>query len=235
MVTGNLIGWMQDIDNNGVISLLDDIVYYRSQGMSSMPGLAIDENDHIYFVYSSVTELYDNCLYNYRHVWFRRSPDNGQTWGDFIDINGGLTGYMNENVFPSLSYNNGYLGLIFQQDCDPGLAVQFPYHPYIENQIKYVNLDDYVFPQTTMHENKSVPEFSVSPNPASGMVRISGEYKNPCSIKIIDLAGKIIFNQSVYQKSKVVWLDLTGIPAGIYILKIASGENRFTEKLVIKN
>ncbi|MBC8486176.1 MAG: T9SS type A sorting domain-containing protein [Bacteroidetes bacterium] len=42
-------------------------------------------------------------------------------------------------------------------------------------------------------------------------------------------------NQSVYQKSKVVWLDLTGIPAGIYILKIVSGENRFAEKLVIKN
>ncbi|MCD4788939.1 MAG: T9SS type A sorting domain-containing protein, partial [Bacteroidales bacterium] len=103
------------------------------------------------------------------------------------------------------------------------------------NVIKYVNLDDYVFPQTTMHENKSVPVISVSPNPASGMVRISGEFKNPCSVKIVDLAGKIILNQSVYQKSKVVWLDLTGIPAGIYILKFISGDNRFTQKLVIKN
>lgn len=235
MVTGNLIGWMQDIDNNGVISLLDDIVYYRSQGMSSMPTLAIDENDHIYLVFSSVTESYDNGLYNYRHVWFRRSPDNGQTWDDFIDINGGLIGYLNENVFPSLFYNNGHLDLIFQQDPEPGLAIQWQYHPYIENVIKYVNLDDYVFPQTTMHENKSVPVISVSPNPASGMVRISGEFKNPCSVKIVDLAGKIILNQSVYQKSKVVWLDLTGIPAGIYILKFISGDNRFTQKLVIKN
>ena len=86
-----------------------------------------------------------------------------------------------------------------------------------------------------MHENRSVQAISVSPIPASGMIKISSEFKTPCSVKIVDLAGKIIFNQSIYDNSKTVSLDLTGIPAGIYILEITSGNKSVVEKIVLKN
>ncbi|MEZ5147249.1 MAG: hypothetical protein R2759_09245 [Bacteroidales bacterium] len=66
----NLIGWSQDIDNNGTLDFTDEIGLYWL-GLSSMPQLVVNDWGQLYLVYSSVTEGYDNGLKNFRHLWIR--------------------------------------------------------------------------------------------------------------------------------------------------------------------
>ena len=109
----NLIGWMQDINNNGTLDIMGEPGIYYS-GTSSMPQLVIDEQNNVFLIYSSVTETYNNGIQDYRHLWARGSNDNGQTWGDFVDLNYDLIYTFSECVFPSCSPTsdgNIHLGL----------------------------------------------------------------------------------------------------------------------------
>ncbi len=121
----NFIGWEQDINNNGTWDILGDVgTYYL--GSSSMPQLVIDETNNIFLVFSSVTETFNNGTQDYRHLWARGSDDNGQTWGDFIDVTDDFA--FSECVFPSCSpSSNEYLHLIFQEDNEPGMAIRGDY------------------------------------------------------------------------------------------------------------
>ena len=234
MESGQLVGWSQEINNNGQLEFISDPVRYRQGGMSNMPSL-VSQYDNLYLVYSSVTELYDNGIENFRHIWFRSSTDNGDSWGEFYDINGGLVGGFEENIFPCLAVNEDHLGLIFQQDFEPGLASLGQYHPYIENQIKYVNLDDYLFPPVGLEIKPSTPEFVISPIPAKECINIKGELQSGDLIEIVEMSGKVIVHHYVKQKTNWLKLNLGRIPTGINILRITSKEIYFTERIVISD
>jgi hypothetical protein len=135
----NLIGWSQDINGNGQLDILNDFGKYFL-GFSSMPQLVIDNTNNIFLVYSSVTEGFDNGNQNYRHIWARGSNDNGQNWGEFIDLNSNLIYIFSECVFPSLSpTTDNSIHLIFQEDNEPGIAVIGDFDPYGDNKIIYQN------------------------------------------------------------------------------------------------
>ncbi|HRX97550.1 MAG TPA: carboxypeptidase regulatory-like domain-containing protein, partial [Bacteroidales bacterium] len=136
----NLIGWMQDIDGNGSIEILDDFgTYYL--GMSSMPQLVIDEYNNVFLFYSSLNEGYDNGIQNYRHIWARGSNDGGITWGNFIDINSDLVFIFSECVFPSCAtLTDDNIHLIFMEDNEPGMAVRGDEDPYGINYIQYMSV-----------------------------------------------------------------------------------------------
>lgn len=57
--TGNLIAYNLDLNNNGVLDIVDDYGKY-DVGASSMPQLVIDQYNDIWMIYSGVTEGYDN-------------------------------------------------------------------------------------------------------------------------------------------------------------------------------
>lgn len=137
----NLIGWTQDINNNGTWDILGEVgLYYL--GTSSMPQLVIDEMNQIFLFYSSITETYNQGAQDYRHIWARASANNGQTWGDFVDLNSDLMYIFSECVFPSCApITDNYLHLIFQEDIEPGMAVRGDMDPYTDNYIQYIGID----------------------------------------------------------------------------------------------
>ncbi|MBN3034981.1 MAG: hypothetical protein JW861_05300, partial [Bacteroidales bacterium] len=137
----NLIGWTQDINNNGTIDFLPDIQSYRELGISTMPNITIDDNNNVFVVYSSTTEGYDNGTYNYKHIWARGSADGGNTWGNFYDLNTDLIHIFDECIYPVMAGStNDQIHLIYNTDADPGLALDDD-HPYQENRINYYRLD----------------------------------------------------------------------------------------------
>jgi hypothetical protein len=231
LATGNLVGWAQDIDGDGEV-IFDGLLFYKAQGISSMPALAIDEMNNLYLVFSSITEFYSNFNFNYRHLWSRRYSNDDQAWGEFYDINGGLVGGFDENVFPSLSYNAGHLGLIYQYDPEPGTAIH-DQHAFIENQIVYTNLDEWLLPATGIKQPQNI-FFSIYPNPTDGKFSVKINDIETADLKIFNAVGQTVFSFDKNHLDQNVEIDLSDQPNGIYFIKLnAKGETQ-VEKLVLK-
>ena len=71
-------------------------------------------------------------------------------------------------------------------------------------------------------------EISIYPNPTNGIVTIGG--KNILGIKVIDIAGRIIYEYEKYTAQ----IDLSEIDTGVYFIYIQTENNKYTEKLIIQ-
>ena len=90
----------------------------------------------------------------------------------------------------------------------------------------------YVDNCTNIHNNTTV-EFSISPNPNNGTfdIVVPNIYENT-TVEILDLSGKIIFNEILSQKKQR--LDINNISRGVYLISVNQNGNTKTEKLIIK-
>jgi hypothetical protein len=81
-------------------------------------------------------------------------------------------------------------------------------------------------------QEQSQPElFSVFPNPSNGSFTIDfGNHHNFKEITIIDLLGKIYFEQSINNQSKI---NIDNLPNGVYILTAIDNENKMTNQKII--
>ena len=81
----NYIGWTQDVDGDGEITLVENLpMAYREIGFSTMPAITVDDNGRVFVAWSSTTETYDNFDYNFKKIW-ARAFDNGE-WGPFLHV-----------------------------------------------------------------------------------------------------------------------------------------------------
>jgi len=135
---GSLIAWMQDINGNGQLDIVGLPDSYNHLGPTSMPQLAIDNNNMICLLYSGITETFDNGSLNYRHIWGVCSGDGGQTWGFFEDFTGDVLHAYDECVFPSIATKvDDKFYCIYQADNEPGLS-NIPGDNYIRYLAPYL-------------------------------------------------------------------------------------------------
>lgn len=85
----------------------------------------------------------------------------------------------------------------------------------------------------TIAEENIAQQIRVFPNPASNTITIilpEVHFKN-INIALFDLTGKemISVNNAAYQNQQ---LDVSIIPAGLYLLQISSGENKMITTLI---
>ena len=99
-----------------------------------------------------------------------------------------------------------------------------------------IDLLEFILVTTGIQANPVETLFSLYPNPANDRVSIKASEKvhDISSISVVDLNGKTIrlkanpsFAGGIYE------LDLSGIPNGIYFLKITTGKDVLNSKLVI--
>lgn len=75
-------------------------------------------------------------------------------------------------------------------------------------------------------------ELSVYPNPTSGIVNlVSG--RNIDNVNVYDVSGRLVKTVNKISSDKTV-LDLSSLSSGTYILKIQTGKNVVTKKVIIK-
>ncbi len=89
----NLIAWLQDITGN--------FATYPTPGLIIMPQIVISDQNEIYVIFNTVTE--NIGTQDYRHLWARASPDGGNHWGDFYNLNADLIHSFDECIYPSAS------------------------------------------------------------------------------------------------------------------------------------
>ncbi|WP_052184283.1 T9SS type A sorting domain-containing protein [Psychroserpens sp. Hel_I_66] len=77
----------------------------------------------------------------------------------------------------------------------------------------------------------STNSFSVYPNPTStGFVNVVGTNDDAISVSVYDILGKQVINQALNNNR----INVSGLNAGVYIVKISQNDAQVTKKLVIK-
>lgn len=241
----NLVGWTQDVDNDGQITFVGNTVdaiglYYL--GLSSMPQLVLDPWGGLFLVFTSVTETFDNGTQNYRHVWARYSPDGGTTWLDFVDLSSDLIHIFDECVYPSCaSYTYEYLYLVYQTDGEPGLSLWGDLDPATENKATFMKVQRHEI--TDVKENTVfINDYDVYqnyPNPFSATTTIPVNLRKPgkLTLEVYDYTGKTLEIQSIATARPGLnkfTVSAESLPAGIYFYRITAGDNSVVKKMVVR-
>jgi len=81
-------------------------------------------------------------------------------------------------------------------------------------------------------ETKKSP-ITILPNPTHGILKIASEYLNDGTIQITGLFGTTVF-KSDFKNQKEIKISIQNQPKGIYIVKVISANQTYTNK-IIKN
>ena len=77
----------------------------------------------------------------------------------------------------------------------------------------------------------------VYPNPGKGLFNLRLPVQEagaaPAEVNLFDQVGKLIYREKIVAQTST--LDLEDLPAGIYFIHVNTGEQSFTEKLIIQN
>ncbi|MBM3435217.1 MAG: T9SS type A sorting domain-containing protein [Bacteroidetes bacterium] len=231
----SLIGWAQDVNQNGEWDILGQPGLYYV-GASSQPQITITEFGGIRVVYSSLTETFNNGSQDYRHLWTRTSP-NGDFWGAFHDLNSDASQAFDECVFPSIaSYSNeDEFYVVYQSDNEPGMAVRGDMDPYAENLIRFPG----IITSTNEYDQHT---FSVSqnvPNPASDLTTFIIEASSPfeAHIEIINSMGIKVLGMNtglLLPGNNKISLGLEDFLPGVYIYNVMSGNSGIIKKMIVR-
>ncbi len=234
----NLIGWSQDVDGDGQLTFLEDIAVYN-QGLSSMPQMIIDEQNHFYLIYSSITETYDNGMNNYRHLWARKSTDGGNTWDNFHDLTSGLNYYFSECVYPACAKNSDeYIYLLYQSDDLPGAAM-WSQHDFHVNKIMFMKVlkDEITFEKEPQPFILNEDVSQNYPNPFNDLSHINVNLRKACHLL---LAIKNMMGQKMYEKDidysspglNKISINGANLSPGIYFYTVKAGSTEVTKKMI---
>jgi hypothetical protein len=85
--------------------------------------------------------------------------------------------------------------------------------------------------------SQKINKISVYPNPASGVlwIALDSGTKQPCSIRIMDVTGHIVYTdtKTMQEEKNTIDIDITKIPAGVYMLTIEVDGKIETKKVMI--
>ena len=88
-----------------------------------------------------------------------------------------------------------------------------------------------VYNETIMFNSQPV----VFPNPIkNNMIHVNSVdfYENEVPVEIYDLTGKLLFSKTYQPTTNQLKIDVSSMPKGIYLLKVASKENTFNYKII---
>ena len=239
----DLVGWIQDVDGNGTIDLLDELMSYRELGLTTMPEITITPANHMIILFSGTTEGYDNSTYNYKHIWARGYDVDLDQWLDFHDLNTDLIHIFDECIYPSMAGSTDEaFHVIYQADSEPGTALDED-HPYQENKIYYARmpLEDIGLPFVGMEE-KIIQEETVSqnfPNPFGETTYIQVETlgRTDLTLEVSNLMGQKVMeinNGEVNAGNHLFKVNARDLTPGVYFYTVKAGEQSVTKKMIVE-
>jgi len=236
----NYIGWTQDYDGDGEITFVDDIMYYREMGLSTMPTIAIDnEEDLVYVAWASTTETFDNIDYNFKKIWSRAKWPDG-SWGIFDHLTEDIIHIFDETIYPVLApvgYVNEF-DLIMNADGSPGTALDED-HDYIENRVIHMKV---VPPMIGVDESSKqfYPQIlSAYPNPVKKKVWLEVDLPEKADVAFLvrDMAGrtiKTIEAGTLNSGKSIMELNLDSGSSGFLLVTMKAGEHKSTVRILRK-
>ncbi len=180
-------------------------------------------------------------------VWLEYSTNNGGSWSKVMPSGSSINFYNNttDNVWEGFS--NGGVGTWIPVLNDVvGLGgnakVKFRFvfssNGTIEND--GFGIDDFKINLAVGNNElfNGATSLSIQPNPTSGLVNITfGNYNNgDYQVDIVNMNGQMVSNNvmSIGSSFDTKTINLEGIEAGVYFVRIVNGETLTTQKLIIK-
>jgi hypothetical protein len=249
IITGAL-----DYDGDGQLGITttDDIApYYES--LSSMPSSGLSADGTIYVGYAALHELYRSSNANlqfFRHTYLIKSADNGENWGDPLDLIAApyisdtvLIPFV-ESVYPMLPRHIGSkVGLVYQQDYDAGIHLLGPSaagnHDFVDNSLLWVEVDPSDIPGTSGTFTPKNPELvlSITPNPASSNALVTANFSGneDVLVEVVDLMGRCVFHSNMKAATgrQVLAIPVQNLLAGNYWVRVTEGSQFGITKLVV--
>lgn len=93
-----------------------------------------------------------------------------------------------------------------------------------------VTSDCYVVSNTSVEEQGKTEKLNVYPNPSDGLVYVSAEQPLQ-KLRVLDITGKQLMLRTASGNSQQ--LDLSALPAGIYLLEISTGSGQYTRRIIL--
>ncbi len=152
-------------------------------------------------------------------IFYNQSFDAGATWGTDSSITNNFAS--SESPFITVSANTVHL--VWQDNRDGNYEIYYKQDP----TGNVVGVD----------EISSVHSFSVAPNPIlSGNNFVITLHSQPATgdskIKIFNTLGVNIYTEKLESKTQSIHCNF--LPAGIYLVKISTGEKLFVQKIIIQ-
>lgn len=99
------------------------------------------------------------------------------------------------------------------------------------------NAEYSIYDDAIKNNEEKYTDFKIYPNPANNIVyiEIDNNEKENIYIEIISITGKILKTQNIQPISKTISIDITDIPAGIYICKAFGNKNKYSQQKLIIN
>lgn len=257
--SSRVVSGLVDSDGNGVFDIAGtaSAVLAGNYFTSATPFMSagVDLNNNLYLTHSALVENYwkedaNPSLQHYHHIYVTASQDGGETWlEDPIDViapglvdDDDLIPAM-EAVYPSMArdINTEQLHLSYQLDFEPGTALGSDSDPAETNFIYHLAFDLAEFGIVGTEEVVAPESFNLelSPNPASGNVKISFEYDNAAqtSISIMNMMGQEVYSQNkgnLTSGKHGFQLDISDLVPGLYTVSLRAENTISTKKLLIK-
>ncbi|MEN8225368.1 MAG: T9SS type A sorting domain-containing protein [Bacteroidota bacterium] len=232
----NYIGWMQDVDGDGEITLNTDLYYYQQHGPSTLPTIGVNEFDDVYVIYTSTTETYEYETFNYKHLWMR--PNKNGTWGEFVHLTEDIVHIFDECYYPVIgNVTTAELDYIFNADISPGLAWSDD-HAWQQNRMIHARVDI----ATGIGEFGSDANrlsIDLNPNPATDRVLFSIKLENisDVQVSIANITGQLVkqVNRNNMQTGEArIGIDVSDLSAGTYVCTVQANNVIGTQKLIIR-
>ncbi len=237
-----------DLNGNGTFDSGSDftggtLVRYGNSGFSLNPMLSVGAAgtpwaNGITMTYCAVAEEDTNDVgVDYRNVFMTGTPDKGATWFDIVNISQTSN---QENMFVTVPARIGADGLVhmqWQQDFDPGNAVQGGHASSVAD-IVYDNFD--VTPWFVgINNNKKLDASIVAyPNPTSDVANLNITINNAskAEVKLVNMLGQTVRTMSVELAAGAnkVSMDVADLNAGLYSVVLTSNGKSATEKIMVK-
>ena len=233
----NYIGWMQDVDGDGVVTLNTDILSYRSLGPSTFPTITVDEYGDRFALFASTTETYENGTVNYKHIW-ARAYANGE-WGDFLDLSGDIIHIFDECIYPQLPIiTDDNIHYFYMCDVTPGLALDDD-HPYQENMFMYATLpksDLIGIKEEVVLSKDNVSQNYPNPFDNTSIVNVTLEQPAELSLEVTNLVGQKVYEINLGKVSggtHPITIDATTLENGVYFYTVRTGNNSVTKRMIV--
>jgi len=239
----SLIGWAQDINENGTWDILGEVGLYYI-GTSSQPQILVDDMNGIYVVWAGLTETYNNGTQDYRHLWARYSS-NGDWWGSkFVDLTSDLIHIFDECVFPSIASNSddNNFWLVYQTDIEPGLAIRGDQDPFTDNTIRVMKVDKNEVKVGVNENAMPIYDFDVlqnCPNPATETTTVKVNIRKAAevSLSVVNMIGQKVLEvapRTFLKGMNEITFDVSDLAPGYYFYTVNAGDATISKKMLVE-